>query len=101
LTGQGQFLVGDMRTNWLLLGCGVVTAIPLMLYANGAKGLRLSTIAVLQYVAPTMIFLVAVFAFGEEFGKARMIAFPMIWMALIIYSTSMIRQMRAPNPAHL
>ena len=95
LTGQGQFLVGDMRTNWLLLGCGVVTAIPLILYANGVKGLQLSTIAVLQYIAPTMIFLVAVFAFGEEFGQARMIAFPMIWLALIIYSTSMIRQMRA------
>lgn len=95
LTGQGQFLVGDMRTNWLFLGCGVVTAIPLILYANGAKALRLSTIAVLQYIAPTMIFLVAIFAFGEEFGTPRMIAFPMIWAALIIYSWSMIRQMRA------
>lgn len=94
LTGQGQFLVGDLRTNWLLVGCGAVTAIPLILYANGAKGLRLSTIAVLQYVAPTMIFLVAVFVFGEEFGQARMIAFPMIWMALVIYSMSMIREMR-------
>lgn len=95
LSGQGQFLTGDPSTTWLLLGCGVVTAIPLMLYANGAKGLTLSTIAVLQYIAPTMIFLVAVFAFGEEFGQARMIAFPMIWLALIIYSTSMVRRMRS------
>lgn len=95
LAGQGQFLAGDLNTTWLLLGCGVVTAIPLMLYANGAKGLTLSTIAVLQYIAPTMIFLVAVFAFGEEFGQARMIAFPMIWLALIIYSTSMVRRMRS------
>ena len=95
LTGQSSFLVGDMRTNWLLLGCGVVTAIPLILYANGAKELQLSTIAVLQYIAPTMIFLVAVFVFGEEFGNARIIAFPIIWLALIIYSTSMVRQMRA------
>jgi chloramphenicol-sensitive protein RarD len=99
LTGQGQFLVGDMRTNWLFLGCGVVTAIPLILYANGAKGLRLSTIAVLQYIAPTMIFLAAVFAFGEEFGQARMIAFPMIWAALVIYSWSVLRQMRAARQA--
>lgn len=98
LNGQGQFLVGDMDTNWLLLGCGVVTAIPLILYANGAKGLKLSTIAVLQYVAPTMIFLCAVLVFKEPFGQARMIAFPMIWLALIIYSTSMIRQMRAKAP---
>lgn len=99
LTGQGQFLVGDIRSTWLLLGCGLVTAIPLILYANGAKALQLSTIAVLQYIAPTMIFLVAVFAFGEQFGQARMIAFPMIWLALIIYSTSMIRQMRAASVA--
>lgn len=94
LTGQGQFLVGDVRTNWLLLGCGAVTAIPLILYANGAKGLRLSTIAVLQYVAPTMIFLCAVLVFKEPFGQARMIAFPLIWAALVIYSVSMFRQMR-------
>ncbi|WP_223426320.1 EamA family transporter RarD [Tateyamaria pelophila] len=95
LTGQGQFLIGDMRTNWLLLGCGVVTAVPLILYANVAKGLLLSTIAVLQYIVPTMIFLVAVFVFGEELGQARMIAFPMIWGALAIYSMSMIQKMRA------
>ncbi|WP_299608941.1 EamA family transporter RarD [uncultured Tateyamaria sp.] len=94
-TGQGQFMAADPGTNWLLLGCGAVTAIPLILYANGAKGLRLTTIAVLQYIAPTMIFLCAVVVFKEPFGQARMIAFPMIWAALVIYSTSMIRQMRA------
>ncbi|MEM8690325.1 MAG: EamA family transporter RarD [Pseudomonadota bacterium] len=94
VNGQGLFLVGDASTDWLLLGCGAVTAIPLILYANGAKRLRLSTIAILQYIAPTMIFLTAVFIFNEPFGQARMIAFPMIWAALVIYSASMIRQMR-------
>jgi len=93
-TGQGQFLVGDARSTWLLLGCGAVTAIPLLLYANGAKGLRLTTIAVLQYIAPTIIFLCAVVVFREPFGQARMIAFPMIWAALVIYSVSMLREMR-------
>jgi chloramphenicol-sensitive protein RarD len=93
LTGQGQFLVGDPGSTWLLLGCGAVTAIPLILYANGAKGLRLTTIAVLQYIAPTMIFLCAVVVFKEPFGQARMIAFPMIWTALVIYSVSIFRQM--------
>ncbi|WP_299285443.1 EamA family transporter RarD [uncultured Tateyamaria sp.] len=92
---QGVFLSGDAETNWLLLGCGAVTAIPLILYANGAKGLRLTTIAILQYIAPTMIFLCAVIVFKEPFGQARMIAFPMIWTALVIYSVSMVRQMRA------
>ncbi len=98
-SGQGNFLTATPADTWLLLGCGVVTAIPLLIYANGAKLLRLSTIGILQYIAPTMIFLVAVFAFGEEFGRARMIAFPMIWAALILYSSSMLRQMRQSRPA--
>jgi chloramphenicol-sensitive protein RarD len=68
----------------LLMGCGIVTAVPLMIYANGAKRLTLSTIAIMQYIAPTMIFLTAVFLFGEPFSRARMIAFPIIWMALIL-----------------
>ncbi len=58
------------------------------------KLLRLSTIGILQYIAPTMIFLVAVFVFEEPMGHARMIAFPMIWAALVIYSAAMLRQVR-------
>jgi chloramphenicol-sensitive protein RarD len=95
-TGDSHFAFSLTHDTWLLLGCGVVTAVPLMCYANGAKGLRLSTISILQYIAPTMIFLVAVFVFKEPFGQARMIAFPLIWLALVIYSTSMLRQMRKP-----
>ena len=90
VTGTGHFLKGNAADTWLLLGCGAVTAIPLMLYANGAKGLRLSTIAMMQYIAPTMIFLTAVFIFDEPFGQARAIAFPMIWAALAIYTASML-----------
>jgi chloramphenicol-sensitive protein RarD len=98
VTGASHFTLDFGRDAWLLLGCGLVTAVPLMIYANGAKLLRLSTIGILQYIAPTMIFLVAVFVFEEPFGRARMIAFPMIWAALVIYSWSMLRQMRAPQP---
>ncbi len=93
-TGKSHFLAGSNMDNWLLLGCGIVTAAPLLFYANGAKLLRLSTIGILQYITPTMIVLIAVFVFGEEFGRARMIAFPMIWTALIIYSVSLLRQSR-------
>lgn len=92
--GQAHFLTGDGHTSLLLLGCGLVTAVPLMLYANGAKLLRLSTIAMMQYLSPTLIFLTAVFVFGEEFGRARAIAFPMIWAALAIYSLAMLRGAR-------
>lgn len=94
-TGASHFSFSFTRDTWVLIGCGLVTAVPLLIYANAAKRLRLSTIGVLQYVAPTMIFLVAVFVFDEPFGRARMIAFPLIWLALVIYTTSMLRQMRA------
>lgn len=93
-TGQGSFLAGVPWDSWLLLGCGLVTAIPLILYVNGAKLLRLSTIGILQYITPTLIFLVAVFLFDEAFGPARMIAFPMIWTALVLYSIALFRQSR-------
>jgi chloramphenicol-sensitive protein RarD len=90
LTWQGgSHFGGDPVDTWLLLGCGVVTAGPLMIYANGAKLLRLTTIAMMQYIAPTMIFLTAVFWFGEPFGTARAIAFPMIWGALVIFTGSL------------
>lgn len=102
--GRGHFLAGSSRDTALLLGCGAVTAVPLLLYANGAKLLRLSTIGMLQYIAPTIVLLVAVLVFGEEFGRARMMAFPMIWAALAIYTAAMIggarrgRREAAPAP---
>ncbi|MEM6566579.1 MAG: EamA family transporter RarD [Pseudomonadota bacterium] len=94
LSESSHFAAGTAADTLLLLGCGLVTAVPLMLYANGAKLLRLSTIGMLQYIAPTMIFLIAVFIFGEPFGRARMIAFPLIWGALVVYSYSLWRDAR-------
>ena len=94
-TGQSHFLAGSAVDTWLLIGCGVVTAVPLMLYANGAKGLRLSTIGILQYIVPTMIFLIAVFVFNEPFGQARMVAFPLIWLALGLYSIALWRETKS------
>jgi chloramphenicol-sensitive protein RarD len=94
-TGRSHFMAGVTSDTVLLLSCGLVTAVPLMVYANGAKLLRLSTIGIMQYIAPTMIFLTAVFVFGEQFGRGKMVAFPMIWVALVIYTVSMVRQARA------
>lgn len=88
--GDSHFLTTP-RNTLLLLGCGVVTAVPLMFYANGAKLLRLSTIAMMQYIAPTMIFIIAVFVFNEPFGSAKMVAFPLIWLSLVVYSVSVFR----------
>ncbi len=92
--GQPAFVAGGLSTTVLLAGAGLVTAVPLMIYANGAKLLRLATIGVMQYITPTIVFLTAVFAFGEPFGTARAIAFPMIWAALALYTVALVRQAR-------
>ena len=89
---KGQFSFGNSaQDSWMLVGCGIVTAVPLMVYANGAKLLRLSTIGILQYIAPTMIFLTAVLVFDEPFSGVKLVAFGLIWCALAMYSFEMLR----------
>ncbi len=92
LQGGGHFLMGNTTDTVLLASAGLVTAVPLILYANGAKLLRLSTIGIMQYIAPSMIFITAVFVFDEPFSMAKAVAFPLIWSALVIYTLPMLRQ---------
>lgn len=89
-SGQGHLLGGDWRDFVLLLLAGPVTAIPLILYGFGAKMLRISTIGIMQYIAPTMIAGIAIFVFHEPFGTNRLIAFGLIWMALALYTWSFV-----------
>lgn len=97
VTAQGQGHFG--QTGWgdigLLLLAGPITAVPLLLYAFGAKQLRYTTIGILQYIAPTMIFLLAIFVFGEPFSLWQLIAFCFIWAALALYTLSLFRTARA------
>lgn len=90
MNGQGHFLFGETRDVFLLLAAGPVTAIPLILYGFGARMLRISTIGLMQYISPTFIALIAVFVFGEAFGPIRLLAFALIWLALIIYTWAML-----------
>ncbi len=93
--GAGHFLTTGARDTWLLLGCGVVTAVPLLIFANAAKRLRISTIGMMQYIAPTMVFALAVFVFKEPFSTAKLVAFTLIWSALVLFTISMLAQARA------
>lgn len=93
-TGKGHFGQTGSADIGLLLFSGVVTAVPLILYANGAKLLRLSTIGIMQYIAPTIVFFIAVFIFHEPFSAERGIAFALIWAALAVYSWSMYASSR-------
>lgn len=79
----------------LLGGAGVITAIPLIWFANAARRLRLATMGLLQYLAPTCAFVLAVMFFGEPFTPVQRVAFPMIWAALVLYSIDSYRAFRA------
>lgn len=94
-SGAGHMVSSSWLDTLLLLGCGPITAIPLLMFAFGAKALRLSTLGLMQYIAPTMVFLIAVFVFHEPFGKAQLAAFALIWVALAIYTWSTLRENRA------
>jgi chloramphenicol-sensitive protein RarD len=77
---------GEGLTLFLLMLSGIVTVGPLLMFGLGAKRLRLSTIGLLQYIAPTMLFFEGVIWFGEPLNPWRLVAFVMIWAALAIYT---------------
>jgi len=76
----------DAATTAIILSCGVVTAVPLLLFAKGARGLRMITLGLLQYLAPTCQFLLGWLLYRETMGEARAVAFLLIWAGLAIYS---------------
>ena len=96
LAGSLQTLEGEPWTIVLLALSGFVTVGPLLLFGMGAKRLRLSTIGVLQYIAPSMLFLEGVLWFGEPLNLWRLVAFMMVSMALVIYTVDGVFRARKP-----
>lgn len=93
--GQGAFLHSGLQVDILLMLAGVVTAIPLLLFAAAARRLRLATIGFLQYITPTMHFLLAVLVYGEPFNRAHLASFLFIWGGLCLYSVDAYWAMHA------
>ena len=93
LGNAGNFGV-DAPTSLLLAATGPVTAIPLLLFAIGARRLPLATLGFLQYTAPSLTFLVAIFLYDEPMNLARLLAFAAIWAGLALYTTDMVLQRR-------
>ena len=90
-SGLSANLVPLRAIDWpILIASGPITAIPLIMFAIAAKRLRLSTIGFIQYLGPTLQFIVGV-SFGEPLGMTRLAAFSMIWLALIIFSVDGLR----------
>ena len=92
--GGGTAVTADAPTWALLVGTGVVTAVPLVLFTSAARRLPLSTVGFLQYLAPTGQFLLAVLAFGEPLARDRVLAFGWIWAGLAVFSVDLWRAAR-------
>ncbi len=84
-TGSGAFLREGPLTDILLIGTGAITSIPLLMFASAARQIPLTVVGILQYIAPTLQFLIGVFLYHEPFDHARLIGFGMVWLALIIF----------------
>ncbi len=83
--GQGAFLHTTLPQNLLMIGAGVVTTVPLLLFASAAQRIPLSMVGVLQYITPTMQFLLGVFVYREPFNLSLFIGFSIVWAALILF----------------
>lgn len=98
--GQASFLIAGPQTDLLLIGAGVLTIVPFVLFAAGARRLRLGTIGLIQYLTPTLHFLTGVYLFGEPFSQAEIVTFGCIWIGLAVYTVDILRvAQRRPAPA--
>jgi chloramphenicol-sensitive protein RarD len=92
LSSKGQSGLGlDTQTAWLLVAAGAITAVPLLLFTAAAKRLPYSTLGFLQYIAPSLQFLLAVLLFGEKLTVPHIICFAAIWTALAIFAVEGVR----------
>ena len=83
--GTGAFLHTGVTSDFLMIGAGLVTTVPLLMFASAAKQIPLTMIGVLQYLAPTIQFLLGIFVYKEKFDHTQLIGFSIVWLALVIF----------------
>lgn len=91
---QGNFLVGSLRLDLLLPLSGVVTAVPLLLFVGAARRLQLTTLGFLQYITPSLHFLLAIGLYHEPFAQGQFVSFLFIWAGLAVFSVNAILKNR-------
>lgn len=92
--GLGAFLHQGFEIDGLLLLSGVATSVPLLLFAHGARRISFITVGLLQYITPTMTFLLGCLVYGEEFKPSHALGFTCIWLALALYTFDGVRRYR-------
>ncbi|MDP3438745.1 MAG: EamA family transporter RarD [Azonexus sp.] len=93
-SGHQVFAAQELSTAALLIGAGILTAVPLMAFAAATQRLDLATVGMLMYINPTMQFATAIWIFDEPLQPARLASFGLIWMGLFFFSWSMWRKLR-------
>ncbi|PKH11392.1 EamA family transporter RarD [Planomicrobium sp. MB-3u-38] len=91
---RAAFTTVNIETDGLLILSGAVTALPLVLFATGAPLIPMYMIGFLQYIAPTMMLIIGVLMYGEEFNRTSLISFSFIWVALILFTASKMAEAR-------
>jgi len=97
LQGKGAF-PGATQINLLLPFAGIATSVPLLLFAAAVQRLRLITIGLMQYIAPTISFLLAVFFYHESFGRVQLFSFSLIWSGLLLLAIDALRTYSQKQP---
>lgn len=96
INSTGAFLHTNLTSDLLMIGAGVVTTIPLLMFASAARSIPLWVVGLLQYVAPTIQFILGVFVYKEPFSQHQLIGFGIVWFALAIFLVENYFANRAP-----
>jgi chloramphenicol-sensitive protein RarD len=99
MTGQGALLHTGAVPDLLMVGAGLMTTIPLLMFASAAQRIPLSLVGILQYIAPTLQFFLGVVVYGEPFSRTRLIGFGIVWAALILFAIEGVLARRAEPAA--
>jgi chloramphenicol-sensitive protein RarD len=96
--GHGAFAAGNGVVTALLAGTGIVTVTPLLLFGAAARRIPLSRVGFLQYLAPTAMLLIGTLLYNEPFTRTHAVSFSLIWIALAIYTVTLIRRRQSSKP---
>ena len=98
-TGSGAFLHTGISSDFLMIGAGLVTTIPLLMFASATQRISLSLVGILQYISPTLQFLVGVMIYKEPFSHIQFIGYGIVWVALILFAAEGYAAYRAKSVA--
>jgi chloramphenicol-sensitive protein RarD len=96
-TGAGAFTHTGPGADLLMVGAGLVTTIPLLMFAGAAHRIPLTTVGLMQYLAPTLQFLIGVFIYHEPFSSQQLIGFGIVWIGLLVFAAESLVHSRQPT----